>query len=130
MLSYTSTKRVSKAPVDGLAGEVYQQLMQYFDRCRTDFQVPLDIVGTPFQKSVWHQLAGIPFGKSLSYGNVAAKINSGPRAVGNACRDNPVTIIVPCHRVVGKFGLGGYSGSTTGKPIARKKWLLRHERIL
>lgn len=130
VLAYTSTRRKSKVPTDGLAAEVHRQLMEYFDTRRTQFELPLDAQGTAFQKSVWRQLKKITFGKSLTYGEVAVKLKSGPRAVGNACRYNPISIIVPCHRVLSKTGVGGYSGSVVGDPIARKQWLLRHEGIL
>ncbi|MDH5360986.1 MAG: MGMT family protein, partial [Gammaproteobacteria bacterium] len=68
-------------------------------------------------------------GSVLSYGELAAKLNSSARAVGNACRKNPLPIIVPCHRVVAKSGIGGYSGQTEGPLIEQKRRLLRHEGI-
>lgn len=130
VLAYTSTRRKSNIPTDGLAVEVHRQLQEYFDARRTHFELPLDAQGTAFQKSVWRQLKKITYGKSLTYGEVAVKLKSGPRAVGNACRYNPISIIVPCHRVLSKTGVGGYSGSVVGDPIARKQWLLRHEGVL
>ena len=66
----------------------------------------------------------------MTYGELADRLDSGARAVGNACRHNPVSIIVPCHRVVSASGLGGYSGKTDGREINRKKWLLGHEKAL
>ena len=63
----------------------------------------------------------------MTYGEIAEAIHSGPRAVGNACRHNPIPIIIPCHRVVKKGGIGGYCGSLSGKEIQQKDWLLRHE---
>lgn len=130
VLSYTLARRTSKKPNDDLVAEVYRQLMEYFDAHRTRFELPLDAEGTAYQKSVWRQLAKIPYGKSLTYGGVATKLKSGPRAVGNACRDNPISIIIPCHRVLSKSGLGGYSGCVAGDPVARKQWLLQHEGIM
>ena len=130
VLSYTAARRTSRKPSGGLAAEVYRQLMEYFDARRTRFELPLNAAGTAYQKSVWRQLAKIPYGKSLTYGGIATKLKSGPRAVGNACRDNPISIIVPCHRVLSKSGLGGYSGCVTGDPVARKQWLLQHEGIM
>ena len=127
VLAYTSTKQNIKLPTSGLAAEVFQQLTEYFDARRTQFDLPLDATGTLFQKSVWRELCKISFGKSLTYGDIANKLQSGPRAVGNACRNNPISIIVPCHRVVSKSGVGGYSGSVLGRPIERKNWLLQHE---
>ena len=127
VLAYLSTRRGLKIPTSGLAAEVYQQLTEYFDSHRTKFNLPLDASGTPYQKSVWQELRKISFGESMTYGDIANKLRSGPRAVGNACRNNPISIIVPCHRVVSKSGVGGYSGSVVGKSIERKNWLLQHE---
>lgn len=127
VLAYTSGKQKIKIPTSGLAAEVYHQLTEYFDARRIRFNLPLDASGTPFQKTVWRELSKIPFGESVTYGEIANKLQSGPRAVGNACRKNPISIIVPCHRVVSKSGVGGYSGAVLGKPIERKTWLLRHE---
>ena len=114
-------------PRSGLAREVYQQLTDYFELRRTEFNLPLDIKGTPYQQKVWQVISAIPYGQSKAYGEVAKKINSGPRAVGNACRHNPVPIIIPCHRVTKKNALGGYCGSTYGAEVQQKDWLLQHE---
>ncbi len=86
--------------------------------------------GTPFQRRVWRALQDIPPGQTRSYGELAARLGSGARAVGNACRRNPVPLIVPCHRVVGAHGPGGFSGQTGGAALQRKLWLLAHEGIM
>ncbi|MGD8812578.1 MAG: methylated-DNA--[protein]-cysteine S-methyltransferase, partial [Thioalkalispiraceae bacterium] len=83
--------------------------------------------GTSFQQKVWKTMLNIPPGKVMSYGEIAKKLNSSPRAVGNACRANPLPLLVPCHRVVSQAGLGGYGGETSGKRLAIKRWLLSHE---
>ena len=70
----------------------------------------------------------IPAGKTLSYGVLAKKLDTSARAVGNACRANPVPIIVPCHRVVASNGMGGFMGKRSGSPLDLKHWLLAHER--
>lgn len=104
-----------------------QQLGEYFEGKRTIFNVPLDPQGTTFQKSVWACLIQIPFGKTQSYGDIAETLNNrkAVRAVGGANGRNPISIIVPCHRVIGKNGtLTGYAGGTE-----RKLWLLKHEGI-
>jgi len=80
--------------------------------------------GTPYQQRVWQAMAAIPFGATLTYGALAARLGSGPRAVAMACARNPIPILIPCHRVVGAAGLGGYSG---GAGPATKRWLLAHE---
>ncbi|MCK5480947.1 MAG: methylated-DNA--[protein]-cysteine S-methyltransferase [Gammaproteobacteria bacterium] len=106
---------------------VVQQLGNYFDHPGVNFTVPFELAGTPFQQRVWMALTKIPAGETLTYGELADKLGSGARAVGNACRHNPVSILVPCHRVVAASGIGGYSGSTSGPVLDRKRWLLEHE---
>jgi methylated-DNA-[protein]-cysteine S-methyltransferase len=102
------------------------QLAEYFDGARREFDLPLAPHGTPFQLAVWAELAGIPYGQTVSYGEVAAALGKSPvasRAVGLANGRNPISIILPCHRVIGADGsLTGY-----GWGVDRKEWLLRHE---
>lgn len=103
------------------------QLIEYFNGERKIFNLPLDQQGTQFQESIWHCLVDIPFGQTMSYGDIAHKINNpkSVRAVGGANGRNPISIIVPCHRVIGASGtLTGYAGG-----IERKLWLLKHEGI-
>lgn len=101
----------------------------YFSHTEQGFSFPIRLQGSEFQQRVWRALQQIPAGSVLSYGELAAKLNSSARAVGNACRKNPLPIIVPCHRVVAKSGIGGYSGQTEGPLIEQKRRLLRHEGI-
>ncbi|MEW6041713.1 MAG: methylated-DNA--[protein]-cysteine S-methyltransferase, partial [Elusimicrobiota bacterium] len=92
---------------------------------RKKFNVKLNLKGTVFELKVWHELIKIPFGSTASYCKIAERIGKpkAARAVGNACRKNPIPIIVPCHRIVAKNGsLGGFSGG-----LWRKEWLLKHE---
>ena len=90
---------------------VVQQLDEYFEGKRTDFDIPIRFIGTPFQVRAWEALKGIPFGETISYKEEAARVGSHPRAVGLANGQNPVAIIVPCHRVIGANGqLVGYGG--------------------
>ncbi|MEM8844935.1 MAG: methylated-DNA--[protein]-cysteine S-methyltransferase [Pseudomonadota bacterium] len=126
-IAYLSLRAKPNIPKQGLALEVYQQIADYFELRRTEFDLPLDIEGTSYQQKVWRTVAKIPYGKSKAYGDIAGKIHSGPRAVGNACRRNPIPIIIPCHRVVRKNDIGGYCGSVSGKQIQQKDWLLQHE---
>jgi len=101
------------------------QLGEYFAGRRRDFDLPLDGVGTAFQRDVWRALCGIPFGATCGYGELAARLGrpSAARAVGAANGKNPIAIVVPCHRVIGKDGtLTGYAGG-----MAIKQWLLDHE---
>ncbi|MEO6085332.1 MAG: methylated-DNA--[protein]-cysteine S-methyltransferase [Umezawaea sp.] len=103
-----------------------EQLGEYFDGGRTEFDLPLSLRGTPFQRSVWGELTKIPYGETISYGELAARLGNpaASRAVGLANGKNPVGIVVPCHRVVGSTGdLTGYGGG-----IERKRHLLAFER--
>jgi len=98
---------------DSVNREIVQQLSEYFEGKRTRFELPLDVEGTPFQKSVWNQLLQIPYGETRSYGDIAKALGkpAASRAVGMANHNNPVAIVIPCHRVVGQNGsLTGYAG--------------------
>jgi methylated-DNA-[protein]-cysteine S-methyltransferase len=112
----------------GLFPAAAGQLAEYFAGTRTEFNVPLAPRGTPFQLAVWAELTRIAYGSTLSYGEVAAALGKSPvasRAVGLANGRNPISIIVPCHRVIGADGsLTGY-----GWGVDRKEWLLRHEGV-
>jgi methylated-DNA-[protein]-cysteine S-methyltransferase len=104
------------------------QLTEYFDGEREEFDLPLDPIGTDFQQSAWKALRTIPYGTTVSYGEQAARMGDRrkARAVGAANGRNPISIVVPCHRVVGSNGsLTGYAGG-----IDTKAWLLDHERGL
>ena len=115
------------APVTPQAKRVVSQLEDYFADPEWTFDLPLDLQGSEFQLRVWRRLAEIPPGRPLSYGQLAADIGSGARAVGNACRRNPVPLVLPCHRVVAKSGPGGFAGSTEGGFMPIKQALLAHE---
>lgn len=106
---------------------VQQQLQAYFAGQQTEFDLPLNMSGTHFQKKVWREMLKIPAGETRSYGDIAKRLKSSARAVGNACRANPIPLIVPCHRVVAKAGLGGFGGETRGRLMSIKRWLLQHE---
>ena len=104
---------------------VVDQFESYFCGALTHFELPLDPVGSPFQREAWNALNAIPYGETRTYGEIAKAIGQprAARAVGLANHDNPIVIIVPCHRVVGSDGsLTGYGGG-----LQRKRWLLRHE---
>jgi methylated-DNA-[protein]-cysteine S-methyltransferase len=103
----------------------FRQLREYFDGQRTEFDLRLSLDGTAFQRRVWAALRAIPYGQTVSYGQLADRLGqpTASRAVGLANGKNPVSIIVPCHRVVGADGsLTGYGGG-----IERKRYLLAHE---
>lgn len=103
------------------------QLEEYFEGRRKDFDLPLNPHGTAFQKKVWAALERIPFGQTRSYGEIAAELGTAARALGGACGRNPIPVIIPCHRVLGSNGaMGGYSGIDG---IETKEFLLRHEGV-
>lgn len=105
--------------------ETVRQLAEYFAGARREFDLPLRLHGTAFQQRVWRELTEIPYGETWSYGQLAKRIDkpSASRAVGLANGRNPISILVPCHRVIGANGsLTGYGGG-----LERKQWLLAHE---
>lgn len=110
-----------------LVAELARQLQAYLDDPAYRFDLPLRLQGTPFRQRVWQALMRIPAGQTRSYGDIAREIGSSPRAVGQALGDNPVPIVVPCHRVVSAAGLGGFNHHAAGAAIEIKRWLLRHE---
>jgi len=118
-----------QAPKATPAQRIADELECYFSSPRHAFRAAVALEGTPFQLRVWEALRDIPAGEIRSYGELASLLGSGARAVGNACRRNPLPIIIPCHRVVAATGLGGYGGRTRGRQLQRKSWLLAHEGI-
>ena len=116
------------SPTDALARDVCRQLSAYFSNPLHLFTVPLTLEGTAFQTRVWQELRRTKPGAVRRYADIADRLGSGARAVGGACRRNPVPIVVPCHRVVSRSGLGGYMGKVSGAALSMKQWLLAHER--
>lgn len=108
--------------------ETKKQLEEYFSGARNSFDLPLKQSGTDFQQKVWNELCNIPFGKTISYHELAVRLGDAKsiRAAGTANGKNKLAIIVPCHRVIGSDGsLTGYAGG-----LEKKEWLLRHEKSL
>jgi len=99
----------------------------YFRNPHDISQPQTALSGTEFQKKVWRVLSSINTGKTMTYGDIAKQLSSSPRAVGNACRRNPIPIFIPCHRAVSASGRGGFMGHTTGEAMEIKDWLLAHE---
>ncbi|MCM2560571.1 methylated-DNA--[protein]-cysteine S-methyltransferase [Lutimaribacter sp. EGI FJ00015] len=100
------------------------QLTAYFDGKRTEFDLPLKLSGSATQRGVCTAIAAIPFGETRTYGEIARDLGLPAQAVGQGCGANPLPIVIPCHRVLGAHGLGGFSG---GAGVETKVWLLRHE---
>lgn len=120
--------RAEIKPATPLAKEAVRQLRAYLKDPQFNFTLPLAPAGTPFQRKVWKGITNIKPGKTRSYGELAASIHSGPRAVGNACGANPFPLVVPCHRVIAaNQGLGGFARSRGGFLLDVKRWLLQHE---
>ena len=116
-------------PKTALAERACAQLAAYLADPKAGFSLPLKTAGTDFQRSVWRAIAAIPQGRTLTYGEIAKRLISAPRAVGQACSRNPYPVVVPCHRVVASDGgLGGFASATDGYLLDTKRWLLAHER--
>lgn len=121
--TYTDAKLSSSA----MAEKGINQLKSYFNDAQYEWSLPLAEQGTVFQQKVWQCLSMIAAGETRSYSQVAEQLGTSARAVANACRANPYAIVIPCHRVVSKSGLGRYYGKTDGNEIEVKQWLLNHE---
>lgn len=120
------TQEACCAPDTPLLREAVRQLNAYFDGTLTTFDLPLRLTGTDFRVKCWKALCTIPYGETISYGEQAKRIGNpkAVRAVGGANHYNPISIVVPCHRVIGADGsLTGYGGG-----VDKKAWLLTHER--
>jgi methylated-DNA-[protein]-cysteine S-methyltransferase len=116
-----------RPPRDRLAREAVRQVERYLADPSADFALPLKPVGTAFQRRVWDAIAAIPAGRLSTYGEVARRLHSGPRAVGQACGANRYPLAIPCHRVVSSTGLGGFANNDDGFHLEIKRWLLAHE---
>lgn len=124
-----ATQARASLTTDLFAKEIQKQLQAYFMGDLQKFEIPFVFEkSTDFQVRVWDQIRNIPFGDTQTYGEIAKKIKSGPRAIGNACRRNKLLLVVPCHRVVSAAGLGGFMGDAGGNLVRRKQWLLNHEK--
>lgn len=109
------------------ARKIVAAIQNYFCNPKLQFKFKVQAQGTPLQQKIWRTLQKIPCGKTITYGELAQKISTSPRVIGNACRHNPIPIVIPCHRVVAKNTLGGYCGKTDNDFLKIKKWMLLHE---
>ncbi len=106
--------------------QMTQEILAYLQRPHQAFSLPAQLAGSAFQNKVWLAIYGIPLGQTRTYSELATQLQSGPRAVANACGANRLPLLIPCHRVVAKNGLGGFMrGDKNGLSI--KRWLLAHE---
>jgi methylated-DNA-[protein]-cysteine S-methyltransferase len=119
------------APESSLAERAVRQLERYRDDPDAVFDLPLLVEGSPLQRGVWQAMCAIPRGETRTYGAIAQQLGETDyktlRAIGQACGDNRLPIVIPCHRVVAANGLGGFAHSTDGFLIEAKRWLLLHE---
>jgi methylated-DNA-[protein]-cysteine S-methyltransferase len=105
-----------------------QEICAYLQQPHAAFSLPTSLDGSAFQEKVWLAISAIPLGQTRTYSELAAQVQSGPRAVANACGANRLPLLIPCHRVVAKNGLGGFMrGDKNG--LAIKRWLLAHEGV-
>lgn len=131
-IRYLPLSAPSVAAKTPLAERAKRQLEAYLANPDATFDLPLRIEGTPFQRKLWSALREIPRGKTMTYGELARELGAGDdhemsRAVGQACGDNRLPLVIPCHRVVAADGIGGFAHSTGGYLLEAKRWLLAHE---
>lgn len=126
-IDFLSASEQPQAPMNAFAAVVCEQLLHYFDDPHTIFDLSLELHGTAHRQKVWHAIRDIPCGQTRNYGDLAVELNTAAQAVGQACGANPIPIVVPCHRVIGKAGLGGFMQHAGGESLEIKRWLLMHE---
>lgn len=129
-----TTGDCASAPGEGdacndLRMRIQAQLLAYLEHRHATFDLPLVSAGSDFQARVWEQLKQIPAGQTLTYGQLASRLQTAAQPVGGACKRNPIGFFVPCHRVVAAQAIGGYAGTWgEGPNIDVKRWLLNHEK--
>jgi len=128
-IEYLPRGAATLAPLNRLTERVCRQIERYLDDPRFRFDLPFDYRGTDFQCRVWRAISGIPSGRTLTYVDIARRLRTAPRPVGGACGANRIPLVVPCHRVLGANGLGGFMNARSGFPLEVKRWLLRHEGV-
>jgi methylated-DNA-[protein]-cysteine S-methyltransferase len=108
--------------------QIIESLALYFKNPHHAIKPNYHLNGSSFQLRIWQALQNIPCGQTLTYGELAKQLKTSPRAVGQACKTNPIPILIPCHRVVAANGAGGYAGKRVGRMLDMKLWLLEHEK--
>jgi methylated-DNA-[protein]-cysteine S-methyltransferase len=126
-IDFLSSREKAKRAASPFSSTVCEQLLHYFNDPDAQFTVSFGTSATAHQQKVWQAMRNIPRGETRSYGELAAELKSAAQAIGQACGANPIPIVIPCHRVVGKAGLGGFMGHASGASLDIKRWLLAHE---
>jgi methylated-DNA-[protein]-cysteine S-methyltransferase len=129
-LMFLPPETALRPPTDALTQTIATDLVEYLKHPCAFTPVPLTITGTTFQRRVWAAIGQIPCGQVRRYGELALALASAPRAVGQACGANRFPLIIPCHRVLGRNGIGGFANHSDGWLIETKRWLLWHEGVL
>lgn len=126
-IEFLPARTKPQSPQTSFARNVCQQLIAYFANPDFKFDLLLKFNSTTHRAEVWKAMCAIPRGQTRYYGELAQQVKSSPRAVGQACGANPLPIIIPCHRVVSKAGMGGFMHQRDGNALDIKRWLLAHE---
>lgn len=126
-IRYLPPQHALLEPRNALAERAARQIERYREDPEARFDLPLLVEGTDFQRRVWEALCAIPSGRTLTYGDIAKQTQGEARAVGQACGDNRLPLVIPCHRAVAADGIGGFAHSTGGFLLEAKRWLLLHE---
>ena len=117
------------APLNKLADRACREIERYLDDPEYVLDLPFEYEGTLFQCKVWRKISAIPVGRTLTYKDVAKALRTAPRPVGGACGANRLPIVIPCHRVLGANGIGGFMRGRGADALSIKRWLLRHEGV-
>ena len=126
-IKYLPAETAIVSPRNSLAEKAARQLEGYRQDPDTKFDFPIRVEGNDLQRAVWLAMCAIPRGKTRTYGEIARELGTDARTVGQACGDNRLPIVIPCHRVVAADGIGGFGHATSGYLIEVKRWLLAHE---
>jgi methylated-DNA-[protein]-cysteine S-methyltransferase len=127
-INFLEPDATPQPPSHAFVREVCEQLQAYFIDPNFHFNLSLKLNGTAHQTKVWHAISAIPSGQTRNYGDLATLLASSPRAIGQACGANPIPIVVPCHRVVRRSGIGGFIHQREGDALDIKYWLLAYEK--
>ncbi len=128
-IEYLPKGAATLAPLDKFAARVCRQIERYLEDPEFRFDLPFQYRGTAFQCQVWRAISSIRSGRTLTYLDIARQLGTAPRPVGGACGANRIPLVIPCHRVLGANGIGGFMNATSGYPLEVKRWLLRHEGV-